>query len=97
MTHLCHPTMDFAVMHNAAGGLPYRVRPPSIILAMRSARFAIGGAAGSARGQRLYSGKKPAGSEKFRVGSDVAVTSGNVIYRNRLIEVIAKKPRLERR
>jgi hypothetical protein len=50
--HLCHPTMDFAVMHNAAGALPYRVRPPSIILAMRPARFAIGGAAGSARGQR---------------------------------------------
>jgi len=40
--------------------LPYRVRPRSIILGMRSARFAIGGAAG-VRGQR-YLQESPAHS-----------------------------------
>jgi hypothetical protein len=34
------------VDRHSDGALPYRVRPRSIILGMRSARFAIGGAAG---------------------------------------------------
>jgi polyhydroxyalkanoate synthase len=39
-----------------------------------------------------FSGKKPAGTEEFQVGRDVAVTPGKVIYRNRLIELIQYAP-----
>jgi polyhydroxyalkanoate synthase subunit PhaC len=42
--------------------------------------------------ERAYGGKKPAGSEKFQVGRDVAITPGKVIYRNRLIELIQYAP-----
>jgi poly[(R)-3-hydroxyalkanoate] polymerase subunit PhaC len=42
--------------------------------------------------ERVISGKKPVGTEKFVVGRDVAATPGKVIYRNRLIELIQYAP-----
>jgi polyhydroxyalkanoate synthase len=36
--------------------------------------------------------KPPAGSEAYKVGKDVAVTAGKVVYRNDLIEVIQYSP-----
>ncbi|HYD65551.1 PHA/PHB synthase family protein [Azospirillum sp.] len=38
--------------------------------------------------QRLLTGEKPVGAERFVVGRDVATTRGRVIHRNRLIELI---------
>lgn len=46
--------------------------------------------------QRAVGGKKPAGTEAFRIGRDVAVTRGKVIYRNRLIELIQYAPATEK-
>lgn len=42
--------------------------------------------------ERAYGGKSPVGSEKFKVGRDMAITPGKVIYRNRLIELIQYAP-----
>jgi polyhydroxyalkanoate synthase len=46
--------------------------------------------------ERAISGKKPAGTEQFVVGSNVAATRGKVIYRNRLIELIQYAPATEK-
>jgi polyhydroxyalkanoate synthase len=42
--------------------------------------------------ERSISGRKPAGTERFVVGKDVAATPGKVIYQNRLIELIQYEP-----
>lgn len=42
--------------------------------------------------ERNVSGNPPVGAEEFKVGEDVAVTPGKIVYRNRLIELIQYEP-----
>jgi len=45
--------------------------------------------------ERGASGKKPVGSEAYKVGHDVAASPGKVVFRNRLIELIQYAPTTE--
>ena len=44
----------------------------------------------------VVSGRQAAGTDRFRPGSQVAVTPGQVVYRNRLIELIRYAPSTQR-
>jgi polyhydroxyalkanoate synthase len=45
--------------------------------------------------ERTVAGKPPVGSDRYRVGRDLALTPGKVVYRNRLIELIQYAPTTE--
>ncbi|WP_296201183.1 alpha/beta fold hydrolase [uncultured Hyphomicrobium sp.] len=42
--------------------------------------------------ERAISGAKPVGTDEFKVGGNIAISPGKVIYRNRLIELIQYAP-----
>ena len=42
--------------------------------------------------KRTMSGEKPAGTQAYRVGREVAISPGKVVYRNRLMELIQYTP-----
>ncbi len=46
--------------------------------------------------ERAVAGRPPVGSEAIRVGRDVAVAAGKVIFRNRLLELIQYSPATEK-
>jgi polyhydroxyalkanoate synthase len=46
--------------------------------------------------QSALTGRRSGGSQQFKVGQDVAVTPGKVVFRNRLIEVLQYSPRTEK-
>ena len=42
--------------------------------------------------RRVVNDDKPAGAESFRVGHEVAITPGKIVFRNRLNETMRKAP-----
>jgi polyhydroxyalkanoate synthase len=64
----------------------------SATLAERGMNFVRGAALMGEDLQRELAGQPPPGAEDFRPGHEVAVTPGEVVYRNRLIELIQYKP-----
>jgi polyhydroxyalkanoate synthase len=60
-------------------------------LAERGLNFVRGAAYLADDVHRSFSGRPPAGTDQFRPGHEVAVTPGEVVYRNGLIELIQYK------